>query len=62
MLSPTPWISTHISAVDLINPTLPQIVFFSAAYQPHGVSLSEDGNTLHNAVAAFDSSEGKSPA
>ena len=47
-----------LAAVDLTNPSVPQIVFFSYDYQPHGVSLSEDGNTLYMAEAAFDDSEG----
>lgn len=35
-----------IAAVDLVNPKVPRVVWFSASYQPHGVSLSDDGKTL----------------
>jgi hypothetical protein len=45
-----------LAAVDLTNPTVPRIVFFSYDYQPHGVSLSDDGNTLYMAEAAFGNS------
>lgn len=42
-----------LAAVDLKNPRLPSIAFFSTAYQSHGVSISDDGNTLYMAEAAF---------
>ncbi len=35
-----------LAAVDLTNLTVPSIAWFSYDYQPHGVSISEDGNTL----------------
>ena len=38
-----------LAAVDLKNPLLPSIAWFSYDYQPHGVSISEDGNTLYMA-------------
>jgi hypothetical protein len=44
-----------LAAVDLTNPRVPRIVWFSYTYQPHGVSLSNDGNTLYMAEAAFSS-------
>jgi hypothetical protein len=47
-----------LAAVDLTNPLVPELVFFSYAYQPHGVSLSDDGRTLFMAEAAFDDSHG----
>jgi hypothetical protein len=37
---------------------VPQIIFFSYDYQPHGVSISDDGNTLYMAEAAFNDSNG----
>jgi hypothetical protein len=43
-----------LAAVDLTNPQVPRIVYFSYNYQPHGVSISDDGNTLYMAEAAFD--------
>jgi hypothetical protein len=47
-----------LAAVDVSDPTLPKLAFFSYAYQPHGVSLSNDGKTLYMAEAAFDDSNG----
>jgi hypothetical protein len=47
-----------LAAVDVSNPSVPRVVFFSYAYQPHGVSVSDDGNTLYMAEAAFDDSNG----
>ena len=44
-----------LAAVDLTNPRVPTIVYFSYDYQPHGVSISDDGNTLYMAEAAFSS-------
>ncbi|MCU1596093.1 MAG: hypothetical protein JWO12_3485 [Frankiales bacterium] len=44
-----------LAAVDLTNPVLPKLIYFSYAYQPHGVSISNDGNTLYMAEAAFGS-------
>ena len=38
-----------LAAVDLTNPIVPTIAWFSYDYQPHGVSISEDGNTLYMA-------------
>ncbi|MDP9181367.1 MAG: hypothetical protein M3P04_01160, partial [Actinomycetota bacterium] len=45
-----------LAAVDVSDPAVPKIVYFSYAYQPHGVSLSDDGKTLFMAEAAFDDS------
>jgi hypothetical protein len=47
-----------LAAVDLTNPSVPQLVWISKDYQPHGVSLSNDGKTLFMAEAAFDDSNG----
>jgi hypothetical protein len=47
-----------LAAVDLSNPRVPTLVFFSYAYQPHGVSLSDDGKTLYMAEAAYDDEHG----
>ena len=49
-----------LAAVDLTNPKVPGVAWFSLAYSPHGVSVSEDGKTLYMAEAAFDDS-GKDP-
>ena len=38
-----------LAAVDLTDPTLPSIAFFTYAYEPHGVSISNDGNRLYMA-------------
>ena len=38
-----------LAAVDLTNPSLPGIAFLTYAYQPHGVSISNDGNRLYMA-------------
>ena len=35
-----------IAAVDLTNPKVPTLVWESFDYQPHGVSISDDGKTL----------------
>lgn len=44
-----------LAAIDLTTPSLPKIVFFTYAYQPHGVSISDDGNTLYMAEAGSSS-------
>jgi hypothetical protein len=36
-----------LAAVDLTNPTVPQLLWFSTDYQPHGMSVSDDGNRLY---------------
>src|SRR4051794_35046181 len=41
-------------AVDLTDPQLPQIVWSSFDYKPHGVSLSNDGRTLFMADLGSD--------
>ena len=44
-----------ISAVDLTNPKLPVLLWTSTDYQPHGVSISNDGTRLYMAESAFNS-------
>src|SRR3954453_5364193 len=45
-----------LAAVDLTNPKAPTILWASFDYSPHGVSISNDGNRLYMAEAAFDDS------
>lgn len=47
-----------LTAVDLTNPKAPVILWTSAEYQPHGVSISNDGKRLYMAEAAFRDEEG----
>jgi hypothetical protein len=35
-----------MAAVDLTNPAFPQIIWTSSTWHPHGLSLSDDGNTM----------------
>ncbi len=42
-----------LAAIDVTNPKTPRTLFVSTDYQPHGVSLSDDGRTLYMAEAAF---------
>jgi len=44
-----------LTAVDLSNPQAPVILWASFDYQPHGVSVSNDGNRLYIAEASFQS-------
>ncbi|MDT7539253.1 MAG: hypothetical protein QOI82_2838 [Actinomycetota bacterium] len=36
-----------LAAVDLTNPTIPNLLWVSKDYQPHGMSVSDDGNRLY---------------
>jgi hypothetical protein len=45
-----------LTAVDLTNPKAPTLLWATKDYQPHGVSISNDGNRLYIAEAAFDDS------
>ncbi len=45
-----------LTAVDLTDPRAPVLLWASSDYQPHGVSISNDGNRLYIAEAAFDDS------
>jgi len=47
-----------LAAVDLTNPKAPLLLWASRDYSPHGVSISNDGNTLYMAEAAFDDNNG----
>jgi hypothetical protein len=42
-----------LAAVDLTDPTSPQLIWETLDYQPHGVSISNDGNRLYMAEAAL---------
>jgi hypothetical protein len=46
-----------IAAVDLTNPRVPNLLWFSYAYQSHGISISDDGNTLYMAEAGFNATD-----
>ena len=46
-----------VAAVDLTNPRIPSLAWFTYAYQSHGLSISEDGNTLYMAEAGFNASD-----
>src|SRR5438309_1931911 len=46
-----------LTAVDLSNPQAPKILWASFDYQPHGVSISADGNRLYMAEAGFQNSD-----
>ena len=43
-----------LTAIDLSDPRVPKTLWATDDYEPHGVSISEDGNTLYMAQAAFD--------
>jgi hypothetical protein len=47
-----------LAAVDLTNPSVPTVVYFSYDYQPHGVSISDDGNTLFMAEGQLGGTSG----
>jgi hypothetical protein len=47
-----------LTAVDLSNPNEPQPLWVTTEYQPHGVSVSNDGNRLYIAESAFDDGSG----
>ena len=47
-----------LAAVDLTNPKAPVLLWTTGDYQPHGVSISNDGSRLYMAEAAFDDSRG----
>jgi len=42
-----------LSAVDLSDPKAPVLLWTTTDYQPHGVSISNDGNRLYMAESAF---------
>jgi hypothetical protein len=43
-----------LTAVDLTDPKVPVTLWTTTDYQPHGVSISNDGDRLYMAEAAFD--------
>jgi hypothetical protein len=43
-----------LSAVDLSDPKAPVLLWTTTDYQPHGVSVSDDGNRLYIAEAGFN--------
>ena len=43
-----------LTAIDLTNPKAPVILWATADYQPHGVSVSNDGKRLYIAESAFN--------
>jgi hypothetical protein len=45
-----------LTAIDLSDPRAPKPLWQTKDYQPHGVSISDDGNTLYMAEAALDDS------
>jgi hypothetical protein len=47
-----------LTAVDLTEPRAPRTIWATTDYEPHGVSISDDGNTLYMAEAAFDDARG----
>jgi hypothetical protein len=47
-----------LTAIDLTDPKTPSILWSTPDYQPHGVSISNDGNRLYMAENAFDESQG----
>ena len=52
-----------LAAIDLTNPLVPTILWFTTDYQPHGMSVSDDGNRLYmterapNGIRILDVSE-----
>jgi hypothetical protein len=47
-----------LAAVDLTNPSLPTLLWVTSDYQPHGVSISEDGNRLYMAEGQESGTDG----
>ena len=45
-----------LTAIDLSEPQAPVLLWATSDYQPHGVSVSDDGTRLYIAEAAFDDS------
>ena len=46
-----------LTAVDLTDPTVPTLLWETSDYQPHGVSISNDGKRLYMAEASFDDAD-----
>jgi hypothetical protein len=47
-----------LAAVDLTEPKAPVLLWATSDYQPHGVSISNDGNRLYMAESAFNEGTG----
>jgi hypothetical protein len=47
-----------LTAIDLTNPKVPAVLWATTDYQPHGVSVSNNGRRLYIAESAFDDSNG----
>ncbi len=47
-----------LAAIDLTNPMAPTLLWGTSDYQPHGVSISNDGRRLYMAESAFNDSNG----
>jgi hypothetical protein len=47
-----------LTAIDLTNPKVPTLLWGTSDYQPHGVSVSNDGKRLYIAESAFDDNNG----
>jgi hypothetical protein len=47
-----------LAAIDLTNPKVPTLLWATSDYQPHGVSISNNGRRLYIAESAFDDSNG----
>ena len=47
-----------LTAVDLSNPKVPTMLWTTTDFQPHGVSVSNDGTRLYIAEAAFNDGSG----
>ena len=47
-----------LTAVDLTDPRVPRPLWTTTDYEPHGVSISNDGKTLYMAEAAYDDGSG----
>jgi hypothetical protein len=43
-----------LAAVDLTDPSVPKLLWVTSDYQPHGVSISADGNRLYMAENGFN--------
>jgi hypothetical protein len=41
-----------LAAVDMVDPVVPKLLFFSYDYQPHGMSISDDGKRMYMAEAS----------
>ena len=48
-----------LTAVDMTNPMAPSPIWMTTDYQPHGVSISEDNNTLYMAEGQLSGTSGQ---